>query len=60
MAKAVLFFRANISTEKSNVQVGVFGSSSEYSRTISICYMNCTLTRLTQRQILMVSKLQDL
>ena len=43
----VLFY-ANISAGKGDVQVDVFGSSVDYSRTISTCDMDCPITKLTR------------
>ena len=43
----VLFY-ANISAGKGDVQADVFGSSVDYSRTISTCDMDCPITKLTR------------
>lgn len=42
------FFYANISAGKGDVQADVFGSSVDYSRTISTCNMDCPITKLTR------------
>lgn len=34
---------ANISAEKKDVRTGVFRSNGDYSRTMTICYMNAQL-----------------
>lgn len=41
-------FYANISAGKGDVQADVFGSSVDYSRTISTCDMTCPITKLTR------------
>mgnify|MGYP004672184543 FL=1 len=41
-------FYANISAGKGDVQADVFGSSVDYSRTISTCDMDCPITKLTR------------
>lgn len=41
-------FYANISAGKGDVQADVFGSSVDYSRTISTCDMSCPITKLTR------------
>lgn len=41
-------FYANISAGKGDVQADVFGSSVDYSRTISTCDMDCRITKLTR------------
>ena len=41
-------FSANISAGKGDVQADVFGSSVDYSRTISTCDMDCPITKLTR------------
>lgn len=45
--KPVVFY-ANISAGKGDVQADVFGSSVDYSRTISTCDMSCPITKLTR------------
>ena len=45
--KPVVFY-ANISAGKGDVQADVFGSSVDYSRTISTCDMDCPITKLTR------------
>ena len=45
--KPVIFY-ANISAGKGDVQADVFGSSVDYSRTISTCDMDCPITKLTR------------
>lgn len=45
--KPVVFY-ANISAGKGDVQADVFGSSVDYSRTISTCDMTCPITKLTR------------
>nr|DAV15613.1 MAG TPA: hypothetical protein [Caudoviricetes sp.] len=45
--KPVVFY-ANISAGKGDVQADVFGSSVDYSRTISTCSMDCPITKLTR------------
>jgi hypothetical protein len=45
--KPVVFY-ANISAGKGDVQADVFGSSVDYSRTISTCNMDCPITKLTR------------
>lgn len=45
--KPVIFY-ANISAGKGDVQADVFGSSVDYSRTISTCNMDCPITNLTR------------
>lgn len=43
-----VIFYANISAGKGDVQADVFGSSVDYSRTISTCSMDCPITKLTR------------
>ena len=43
-----VIFYANISAGKGDVQADVFGSSVDYSRTISTCDMDCPITKLTR------------
>ena len=43
-----VIFYANISAGKGDVQADVFGSSVDYSRTISTCNMDCPITKLTR------------
>lgn len=43
-----VIFYANISDGKGDVQADVFGSSVDYSRTISTCDMDCPITKLTR------------
>ena len=43
-----VIFYANISAGKGDVQADVFGSSVDYSRTISTCNMDCSITKLTR------------
>lgn len=45
--KPVVFY-ANISAGKGDVHADVFGSSVDYSRTISTCDMACPITKLTR------------